>query len=157
MFFLLYRIITDVITHDKIDYKEPMSNEIIEIVAASNENEVTERVKLLLEGDLTVEVEVGDKYKEPGYKATSDVKGDISDYVIVTGQLDTNTIGTYELTYSLSYKGIVPKLTRIIKVVKKDEVSNNDNDDDKVDNEENDEIVSEEDKDNLRNFYNSQN
>ena len=119
MVFVLNWIITSSFTFNGIFYEEPSGNEVIEVISSSVEGEPDELVTLYLDGKLTVIVEQGKKYKEPGYKATSNVYGDISDYVVVTGKVDTSTIGTYEITYTLSYKGINPKLTRLIKVVEK--------------------------------------
>lgn len=55
--------------------------------------------ELVLEGDATVLMYVGKEYKEPGYKATDNVDGDITDRVVVEGTVDTSKAGTYELTY----------------------------------------------------------
>lgn len=119
MVFVLNWIITSSFTFNGIFYEEPSGNEVIEVISSSVEGEPDELVTLYLDGKLTVKVEQGKKYKEPGYKATSNVYGDISENVIVTGKVDTNTVGTYELTYTLSYKGIKPKLTRLVKVIEK--------------------------------------
>lgn len=116
--FVLNAVITSNFTFNGIYYEEPDDNEVIEVVGSSD-NEVEERVSLHLNGKLTVKVEVGNEYKEPGYVASSNIKGDISENVIVTGSVDTNTVGTYELTYTLSYRGISPKLKRLVKVVEK--------------------------------------
>lgn len=116
--FVLNAVITSNFTFNGIYYEEPDDNEVIEVVGSSDNGE-EERVSLHLNGKLTVKVEVGSKYKEPGYVATSNIKGNISENVIVTGEVDTNTVGTYELTYTLSYRGINPKLKRLVKVVEK--------------------------------------
>ena len=120
--FVLNAVITSNFTFNGIYYEEPDDNEVIEVIGA-NSDEVEERVNLHLNGKLTVKVEVGSKYKEPGYVATSNIKGNISENVIVTGEVDTNKVGTYELTYTLSYRGINPKLKRLVKVVEKKNVA----------------------------------
>lgn len=119
MVFVLNWIITSSFTFNGIFYEEPSGNEVIEVISSSVEGEPDELVTLYLDGKLTVKVEQGKKYKEPGFKATSNIYGDISESVIVTGKVDTSKVGTYELTYTLSYKGIKPKLTRLVKVVEK--------------------------------------
>lgn len=43
----------------------------------------------------------GNQYKEPGYKATDKCDGDITTKVTVTGNVNTNRPGTYELTYTV--------------------------------------------------------
>lgn len=113
MVFVLNWIITSSFTFNGIYYEEPKDNEVIEVI---EDGETHERVNLHLNGKLTVKLTVGEKYVEPGFTATSDINGDISDYVIVSGKVDTETAGTYQLKYTLSYRGISPKLTRLVKV-----------------------------------------
>lgn len=43
----------------------------------------------------------GSQYKEPGYKATDKCDGDITNKVMVSGSVNTNKPGNYELTYSV--------------------------------------------------------
>ena len=124
MVFVINWIVTSSFTFNGLNYEEPEEEEVIEIVSSSDEEEQTERVNLHLEGDLVVELEVGDEFVEPGYVATSELKGDISNKVIVSGNVDTSVVGTYKLTYTLSYRGIKPKLTRLVKVSEKKNNSN---------------------------------
>ena len=114
MVFVINWLVTSSFTFNGLNYEEPDDEEVIEVVSSSNEDEQTERVNLHLDGDLVVELEVGDEFIEPGYTATSDLKGDISDKVIISGNVDTSVAGTYKLTYTLSYRGIKPKLTRLV-------------------------------------------
>lgn len=113
MVFVLNWIITSSFTFNGIYYEEPKDNEVIEVI---EDGETHERVNLHLNGKLTIKLTEGEKYVEPGFTATSDLKGDISDYVIVSGKVDTETVGTYQLKYTLSYRGISPTLTRLVKV-----------------------------------------
>ena len=57
--------------------------------------------ELNLEGKAVISLEVGTEYEEPGYTATDNCDGDITDKVEVTGEVDTNTTGTYTLTYTV--------------------------------------------------------
>lgn len=57
--------------------------------------------ELVLEGNPVVVVYVGKEYTEPGYTATDNVDGDITDRVVVEGTVDTSKAGTYELTYTV--------------------------------------------------------
>jgi len=43
----------------------------------------------------------GYNYKEAGYQAFDNCDGDISNKVTITGQVDTNTVGTYTITYKV--------------------------------------------------------
>lgn len=47
----------------------------------------------------TVVVPLGEDYVEPGYTAHDDVDGDITQDVIIEGEIDTSTVGTYILNY----------------------------------------------------------
>lgn len=116
MVFVINAIVRANFTFNGIYYEEPVENEVIEIVSSSSSEEASERVTLNLLGDLVVNLKVGEKYIEPGYNATSDLKGDITDYVKVTGEVDTSKTGTYRLIYTLEYRGICPKLTRLVNV-----------------------------------------
>ncbi len=114
--FVVNAIVQANFTFNGIMYSEPEENEVIEIVSSSNEKESAERVSLSLKGDLVVKLNVGDKFVDPGFTATSDLNGDLRDFVLISGKVDTNTVGTYKITYTLSYRGISPKLTRLVKV-----------------------------------------
>lgn len=74
--------------------------------------------ELNLEGKTTISLKVGSKYAEPGYTANDNCDGDITDKVKVTGKVDTETVGTYTLTYTIrdSYENEVTA-TRTIHVV----------------------------------------
>ena len=55
-------------------------------------------VKLL--GDPVMTLEVFTPYEEPGFSASDDLDGDITDRVSVSSTLDVNTPGDYEIRYS---------------------------------------------------------
>lgn len=51
----------------------------------------------------TIDLTLGDTYTELGASATDNVDGDISENVVIGGDtIDTNTLGTYILTYNVS-------------------------------------------------------
>ena len=58
--------------------------------------------ELVLAGGDTVTLVQGAPYVEPGYGAYDNCDGNISDKVACSGSVDTNTIGTYTLQYSVS-------------------------------------------------------
>lgn len=62
---------------------------------------VTHFAELTLLGDTYIEINAGDPYTEPGFTATENGE-DISDRVVVTGQVDPNTGGIYNPTYTVS-------------------------------------------------------
>lgn len=118
LIFALNAIIRKNFTFNGIYYEEPKESEVVEIVGSPDGDESAERVNLSLLGDLVINLKVGEKYVEPGYTATSDLKGDISNYVKVKGKVDTSKIGSYKLIYVLDYNGISPELTRVVNVNK---------------------------------------
>ena len=76
---------------------------------AGNTAEVTRTIHVVDEEnpyitltDGTVEVEAGSDYVEPGFSATDNVDGDITDKVEVTGDLDISKPGEYTLTYTVT-------------------------------------------------------
>jgi hypothetical protein len=52
-----------------------------------------------LNGDTTINLSVGESYAELGATATDDTDGPLSNLVI-TGSVDTNTAGSYEIVYT---------------------------------------------------------
>lgn len=56
---------------------------------------------LELKGDAAVSLVLGSEYTEPGYTASDNCDGDITDRVTVTGEVDTTKAGTYTLTYTV--------------------------------------------------------
>ena len=59
---------------------------------------------ITLNGDNTINLNKGDEYKEPGVKSVvDDTDGNLNvDDVTIKGEVDTDTVGTYEITYSAS-------------------------------------------------------
>lgn len=54
-----------------------------------------------LKGKKTIYIYEGNSYIEEGYTAFDNCDGDITDKVVSTGNVDTNTIGTYNITYEV--------------------------------------------------------
>lgn len=80
---------------------------------------------LSLDGNTSDTIIKGNKYNEPGYKATDKCDGDITDNVIVTGTVKTDTVGTYTLTYEVTNSvGKKVSKTRTIKVINRQVVTN---------------------------------
>ncbi len=57
---------------------------------------------LTLKGDKVVNITQGETYKESGYTAIDNCDNDITEKVIIEGNIDINTIGSYELKYKVS-------------------------------------------------------
>jgi hypothetical protein len=57
---------------------------------------------ITLLGDNPINLNVGETYKEPGVKATDDVDGDITDKIVITGNIDPNVAGPHTITYNVA-------------------------------------------------------
>ena len=58
--------------------------------------------ELKLLGNASISIVEGVAYKEPGYTATDNYDGDITEKVVVSGTVNTSVPGTYTLTYSVT-------------------------------------------------------
>ena len=65
-----------------------------------NANDVT-APELRLNGDEEITLALGTDFEDPGYTATDDYDGDITDKVVRSGNVDSKKAGTYELTYTV--------------------------------------------------------
>lgn len=74
---------------------------------AGNQTVVQRRIRykdlqapvVTIRGDFLVSLTVGQAYQEPGYAANDNLEGDITAYVSVVGNVDTQTPGVYTLKY----------------------------------------------------------
>lgn len=84
--------------------------------ASQGLTDITYYAEIVLEGEETMVVNKGDAYVEPGFTAT--MKGeDVTDKVVVEGDVDTNTSGTYTISYSVTNaEGFVASATRTVVV-----------------------------------------
>lgn len=56
---------------------------------------------ITLNGGNAYSLYLGESFEEPGYQAIDNCDGDITKKVVVNSNLDTNKIGTYEITYEV--------------------------------------------------------
>ena len=56
-----------------------------------------------LEGDSIIYLEKGSSFTDPGYYLNDDIE------VIITGEVDTNTIGSYVITYRATNMSVLKK------------------------------------------------
>lgn len=71
-----------------------------------------------LNGELEMEIKRGDPYEEPGATAIDNIDGDVSEKIEISGDVDTSTIGTYTITYTVSDSvGNEATAERIVNVV----------------------------------------
>ena len=62
----------------------------------------SEEPSITLNGNSTIYLYVGNSYQEPGYSATDNCDGEITDKVVSTGNVDTTNVGTYKITYTVT-------------------------------------------------------
>jgi immune inhibitor A len=53
-------------------------------------------------GDNPMELNAGDEFVDPGYKATDEQDGDLTDEVVVVSDVDTSVAGEYTVTYTVA-------------------------------------------------------
>lgn len=87
----------------------PLNNSVRVMVASDgsyycelvdNSKDVTPP-ELRLNGDAEITMTVGTDFEDPGYSATDDFDGDITDKVVRSGSVDNSKAGTYTLTYTV--------------------------------------------------------
>lgn len=72
---------------------------------------------ITLLGDTEITLEAGTKFQEPGYKASDNLDGDLTDFVQVSGKVNYYQAGTYTLTYSVKDNfGNESTASRIIRI-----------------------------------------
>ena len=78
---------------------------------------------ITLKGDDKIKINVNNKYEEPGYKASDNYDGDITDKVEVTGNVDTSKVGEYSITYLVKdSSGNESSISRTVEVNKKSNI-----------------------------------
>lgn len=108
--------------------KTKEEGKIIYTVMDSSKNKATKTRKLIegdktvpeiaLNGSDTIQIYAGDKFNDPGVKATDNCDGDITAKVVTSGAVDSSKLGTYTITYSvIDNKNNKAEKTRNVKVV----------------------------------------
>lgn len=94
---------------------EPLEGEDLHFVSITIDNEEPE---ITINGDNPMEVKQGDPYEELEATAEDNVDGDLTDQIEISGEVDTSTVGTYTVTYTVSDSvGNVATTERIVNVV----------------------------------------
>ena len=116
-----YKVNSDVDSSKPGDYK---------VEYTVGKKHLTRRVKVVdrkppvinFDGEEKYSVNYKSEYIEPGFSANDNYDGDVTSAVVVKGEVDTNTIGEYKITYTVkdSFENSVTK-TRIVDVVDKEE------------------------------------
>ena len=80
---------------DSVGNKAPTQTRTVIVIGDDTPPTIT------LKGDKTITIEAGLTYVDPGYTATDNRDGNITDMVTVTGTVDTNIPGTYTIQYDV--------------------------------------------------------
>jgi len=79
-------------------------------------NDTTAPVLTLI-GEALIELTAGESYLEPGATAIDDVNGDITEYIVLSGTVNSGAVGDYVINYSVAdAAGNVSNLNREVKV-----------------------------------------
>lgn len=90
------------VVNDKVIYSVKDSSGNATVVERTIKYKDPVPPEIVLNGEKTIEIKQGDTYIERGAKAVDNCDGDITKSIIIDGFVDTNTIGTYEIKYSIS-------------------------------------------------------
>ena len=93
-------------------------NAAVPVTRTVNVVDTTAPVITLL-GDNPMTIEVGSTFTNPGATALDVGDGDLTSSIVVTGSVDTSTLGTYTLTYNVSDASgnVADPVTRTVNVV----------------------------------------
>ena len=93
-----------------------VSNTLIRQVKVVD-SKVNTGFRLFIKGGSTYYLVKGHEYNEPGVEAFDNIDGNITNRVIRSGNIDKDTNGTYELTYTVTNSNnVTKKVTRTINV-----------------------------------------
>ncbi|WP_019388073.1 immunoglobulin-like domain-containing protein, partial [Algibacter luteus] len=85
------------------DVSDAAGNPATQVVRTVNVIPDTTAPVITLNGSSTIDLNVGANYTEQGATATDDLDGDITSSIVIAGDVvDTNTAGTYLVTYDVS-------------------------------------------------------
>ncbi len=138
MLILILLIIIFIIHNKKdvtvISYNEDYSNVLLNLEDNANTltNEVSDVIKdttppkIELKGKSEIELYIGDKYKDEGCIAQDDFDGDVTNNVLITGKVNTEKEGTYNITYTVKDSSEnKTEITRKVVVKKKSTTKSN--------------------------------
>ena len=72
------------------------------LVFFKNKKEINEYPSIELNGNQIINLKIGEKFNEPGYKAIDDKDGNITNKVKIINNINYNIPGTYEITYEIT-------------------------------------------------------
>lgn len=114
---------------DKVEIIKNSDNWIYKVKDSSgNETNITRNIiyqdienpTITLSGNASITIYKGNNYNEPGFSASDNCNGDITDKVKVTNNINNNTVGTYDVVYTVKdEQGNEASVTRKVNVINK--------------------------------------
>lgn len=101
-------------------YRDIILQRRVEVVENNNQ-----KARLELKGKIHIQLYQNDNYKEPGYEAYNANGDDLTNQVLITGDVDTTKVGTYTLIYQLKLDDKTLEQKRIVEVLEKDDSNDN--------------------------------
>lgn len=80
----------------RVNYKNKSKSYIRKINIVDIDKPIIELI-----GENKITIYINEKYNEPGYKATDNYDGDITNNVVIEGNIDNTKMGIYNLTYKV--------------------------------------------------------
>lgn len=99
---------------------EGQDNGFIKVLIEENDGSESDLAPIIeINGDELIELEVGEKYNDPGAIAKDHKGNDLTDSISITGEVDTNKAGQYTITYLVEDSaGNTSKVNRTVLVKK---------------------------------------
>ena len=107
----------DVTKNGEYTIKYSIDNDVLAERKVIIKEAIKRNITFTLIGDKEMVVTKNAKYEEPGFLAIDQFNKNYNDLVIISGTVDTKTVGNYELTYSLKVDDDEKVLKRKVSVV----------------------------------------
>ena len=107
----------DVTKNGEYTIKYSIDNDVLAERKVIIKEAIKRNISFTLLGDKEMVVTKNAKYEEPGFLAIDQFNKNYNDLVIISGTVDTKTVGNYELTYSLKVDDDEKVLKRKVSVV----------------------------------------
>ena len=90
---------------------------IVIVLEKEDDSYSDDSLSLKLIGDSVINLSIGDNYIEPGFEAISKNGENLNDKVVVSGEVDTNSPGTYTIIYEIEDSGEIKQVIRTVVVL----------------------------------------
>ncbi len=104
-----------------IKYKVTDSSNNVTIKERKIRKKDITKPEIILKGSSSINITIGNSYSEPGYSASDNCDGDLTKNVVVSGTVNQNKVGTYEIKYTVKDSS-GNEITEIRKVTVKNKI-----------------------------------